>query len=147
MGFNVNEVYQGSSDHLKSEDIGNDFITYVANRTRDDRIQGNRYPVTYNGLKTAWRRSRSKSDVKDFRFHDMRHTAATRLLRATGNLRLAQRLLGHSDIQTTTKYAHVTNDDLRDGLDKVDGLAARNGTKNGTNTTTKGVTSGNIKEN
>lgn len=29
MGFNVNEVYQGSSDHLKSEDIGNDFITYT----------------------------------------------------------------------------------------------------------------------
>lgn len=52
-------------------------FTYVASRTRDDRIQGNRYPVTYNGLKTAWRRSRGKSGVKDFRFHDMRHTAAT----------------------------------------------------------------------
>lgn len=58
----------------------------------------------------------SKAGVIDYRFHDNRHTAVTRLLRATGNLRLVQRLLGHSNIETTTKYAHVTDGDLAAGM-------------------------------
>ena len=94
-------------------------FTYVAQKTRDGRVRGTRYPITDAGFKTAWRRRVEDGDNKivDFRFHDTRHTAATRLVRATGNLRLAQRLLGHTDIATTTKYAHVTHEDLRAGLE------------------------------
>ena len=39
-----------------------------------------------------------------YRFHDNRHTAATRLLRATGDLRATQLMLGHSRPETTAKY-------------------------------------------
>jgi len=53
--------------------------------------------------------------VENFRFHDTRHTAATRVLRAS-NLKVAQRLLGHADIATTTKYAHALDDDIRAAL-------------------------------
>lgn len=96
-------------------------FTYVASRTvrRKKLIKGVRYPVTYEGLKTAWRRHVSKAKVEDFRFHDLRHTTGTRLLRATGNLKLTQKLLRHEDIQTTTKYAHANNDDLRAAMEKV----------------------------
>lgn len=48
----------------------------------------------------------ARSGVKDFRFHDTRHTAATRVLRES-NLRVVQTLLGHSDVKTTTKYPHA----------------------------------------
>ena len=44
-------------------------------------------------------------------------------MRATGNIKLAQRLLGHEDIATTARYAHVTGDDL---------LAAMNATHSAT---------------
>ncbi|MBY5837123.1 tyrosine-type recombinase/integrase [Rhizobium leguminosarum] len=54
--------------------------------------------------------------VTNFRFHDTRHTAATRVLRKS-NLRVAQRLLGHADIATTAKYTHALDDDLRDALE------------------------------
>ncbi|MXQ12539.1 tyrosine-type recombinase/integrase [Microvirga makkahensis] len=49
------------------------------------------------GQKTAWRRTLAKEEtgVTAFRFHDSRHTAATRLLRSSGHLRLVQRLLRH----------------------------------------------------
>ena len=120
-------------------------FTYVAKAARDGRARGKRYPVTYNGLKTQWRRCRAKTNVIDFRFHDTRHTAATRLLRATGNLRLAQSLLGHSDISTTTKYAHVTKEDLRDALDTVHGTPgeAKNCTENGTKPLSVALSHGN----
>lgn len=91
-------------------------FTYVAKKTRDGRVRGKRYPVTYSGFTSAWRRY-VKGKLSDFRFHDTRHTAATRLVRATGNIKLAQRLLGHTEIATTGRYAHVTHDDLREGLE------------------------------
>lgn len=69
------------------------------------------------GLKTMMRRAIDRSGIVDFHFHDLRHTCATRLLRRTGNLRLVKELLGHSSIETTLRYAHVTDDDLRDALD------------------------------
>lgn len=51
--------------------------------------------------------------------HGARHHAGTRTLRQTGNLRLAQRLLGHATIQSTVRYAHASEDDLRAALDGI----------------------------
>ena len=99
-------------------------FTYVAKSAR--RIQntdrfteaGERYPITLEGLKTAWKRfGPSKAGITDFRLHDLRHTAATRLLRQTGNLKHVQKLLGHSDLATSGRYGHVTDDDLRDAME------------------------------
>lgn len=92
-------------------------FTYQAKRVAKDRVRKAHYPITMEGFKTEWRRTKDSAKVADFRFHDTRHTAATRLVRATGNIKLAQRLLGHTDIKTTTRYAHVTHDDLRAGME------------------------------
>ena len=46
------------------------------------------------------------------RFHDFRHDFGTKLLRATGNLKLVQRALNHANIKTTTRYAHVLDDQV-----------------------------------
>lgn len=93
-------------------------FTYVCQRGSKARTKGTRYPVSYEGMKTAWRRKRILAGVEDMRWHDHRHTVASRLVRRTGNLKAAQKLLGHSDIGTTAKfYAHVDMDDLRDLLE------------------------------
>lgn len=68
-------------------------------------------------MPTAFRKALLEAGIVDFRFHDLRHTFATRLLRKTQNIKLVSKLLGHSNIETTTKYAHVLMDDLRDALD------------------------------
>lgn len=99
-------------------------FTYVAARTvtmQDGRklIKGERYPVTKEGVKTAFRRGIAKSGVKNFHFHDLRHTAATRSLSAGKNLAAVQQLLGHSDIATTMIYAHVLTGDMKALLDAV----------------------------
>ncbi|MBY0299841.1 MAG: site-specific integrase [Methylobacterium sp.] len=86
-------------------------FTYEVERGRRDRRKGERRPITYQGLKTVFTRQ-VKAALPDYRFHDNRHTAATRILRASGNLRVAQALLRHSSITTTTKYAHVMQDDV-----------------------------------
>lgn len=95
-------------------------FTFVAKRTlrKPGYVRGERYPLTESGLKSAMRRAVSDAGVENFRFHDTRHTAATRILRAS-NLRVAQKLLGHTDIKTTTKYAHAMIEDVRSAMDAM----------------------------
>lgn len=99
-------------------------FTYVAQRSRIDPkskrrfIKGARYPITYWGWGTRWARDREKAGLDGVRLHDLRHTSATRLLRATGNLKAAQQLLGHSTIRTTsTFYAHALIDDVAEAME------------------------------
>jgi integrase len=94
-------------------------FTYVAQQTRKRRVKGERYPLTRNGTHTRWRRLRATAGVVGFRFHDFRHDLATKLLRETGNLKLEQRTLNHSNIKTTTRYAHVLDDEVAEGLERV----------------------------
>lgn len=94
-------------------------FTYARRRVRGLHKRGDRSPITYEGMKTAWRRAIASTDIEDFRFHDNRHTAATRLMRSGANLKSVQKLLRHEDIATTTKYAHITMDDLRDAMEKA----------------------------
>lgn len=52
-------------------------------------------------------------------FHTLRHTAATWILKKTNNLKLTQQILGHSNIKTTLKYAHVLDSEKRKALESV----------------------------
>jgi site-specific recombinase XerD len=56
-------------------------------------------------------REQARLDVK-VTPHSLRHRFATDLLRASGNVRVAQKLLGHKDIRTTERYLHPDLDDL-----------------------------------
>lgn len=48
--------------------------------------------------------------------HTLRHTFATDLYKSTKDLRLVQKALGHANIQTTTIYTHIIDDDLENAL-------------------------------
>jgi site-specific recombinase XerD len=80
--------------------------------------------MTKNRLKSEFQRARKAAGIpttfedyeRGYRWHDNRHTGATRFLRKTGNLKLTQHLLGHRRIETTAKYAHAGIEDLRAAL-------------------------------
>lgn len=93
-------------------------FTYLVQRA-DHAPRGKRLPIEREGLKSIFERAVKKAGVEDFSFHDLRHTCATRLLRKKGNMRLVKELLGHEDMNTTMKYAHVTTDDLRNAMDET----------------------------
>jgi integrase len=88
-------------------------LTYV------DQLTEKRQKIIPNGggLDVDWRKALADAGIPDFRFHDLRHTFATRLLRKTGNLKLVSRLLGHTTVETTTRYAHVLDGDLQNAMD------------------------------
>lgn len=100
-------------------------FTYVCDRNRYDperkeqQRKGERYPFSRDGWRRAWQAALNAAKIGDFRFHDLRHTAGTRTLRATGNLKLVQKMLGHQDIKTTLRYTIADVDDIRAGMDAV----------------------------
>jgi integrase len=94
-------------------------FTYLAARTCRERVKGRRYPITYSGVKTAWRRLRKRAGVHGFRFHDFRHDHATKLLRESRNLKLVQKALNHRNIKTTLRYAHVLDEEIAEAMERV----------------------------
>jgi integrase len=94
-------------------------FTYVAVRTHRGWIKDRRYPITLAGLRAHWHRLRKVAGVTSFRFHDFRHDFATKALRETGNLKLVQRMLNHSDIRHTLRYAHVLDSEVAEGFERV----------------------------
>jgi integrase len=61
-----------------------------------------------------------KARVEDCRFHDLRHTFATRIVQAGKDLYKVQRLLGHKSPSMTQRYAHHYPESLRDAVEVLD---------------------------
>lgn len=83
-----------------------------------DEMTGKRRKINQGGgsVHRSFHLATVAAGIEDFRFHDLRHTFATRMLRGTRNLKVVQKLLGHSSVETTTRYAHVLDEDLRDAM-------------------------------
>ncbi|MGK7344286.1 MAG: tyrosine-type recombinase/integrase [Candidatus Nitrospinota bacterium M3_3B_026] len=73
-------------------------------------------------LQRDFKKAVRKAGVEKFRFHDLRHTFATRLVRAGVDLYSVAKLLGHKDIRMTQRYAHHCIESLRPGVEILDGL-------------------------
>ena len=78
-------------------------------------------------LKRAFIAAVEAAKIEDFRFHDLRHTFATRLVQKGVDLYKVSKLLGHSDVSTTQRYAHHYPESLRDGVEILDSLNVRRG--------------------
>ena len=61
-------------------------------------------------LTKAWADIRVRAGIKDVRIHDLRHTSASLMLSAGVPLDIVGRVLGHTQAQTTLRYAHLTDE-------------------------------------
>lgn len=72
-----------------------------------------RTKTSVKDAKTLWHNICKKANIKNARIHDLRHTFASLLLANGVDLKTIGRLIGHSDIRSTQRYAHLTNEALR----------------------------------
>jgi len=80
--------------------------------------KGNELKVRFLGREFC--EARDRAGIPDFRFHDLRHTFATRLVQRGIDLYKVQRLLGHKTNHMTQRYAHHSPESLRDGVKVLD---------------------------
>ncbi len=70
-----------------------------------------------SNLRRAFDSALEKAKISDFKFHDLRHTFATRLAQKGIDIYKIAKLLGHKDIRMTQRYAHHCPESLRDGVE------------------------------
>ena len=74
----------------------------------------------YKDVKRSFNTALKKAGIGDFRFHDLRHTFASRLIMRRASLKAVQELLGHKDIKMTMRYAHLADDFKKDAVELLD---------------------------
>lgn len=75
--------------------------------TSDHYVFANREGDRFEDVKSAWLKLLKRAQVIGFRWHDMRHDFASKLVMAGVPLNTVRELLGHGDIKTTLCYAHL----------------------------------------
>jgi integrase len=64
-------------------------------------------------LQHPWQRIRAQAGLPNVRIHDLRHTYASNAVSSGKPIQMVGRLLGHSQLQTTMRYAHLADDPVR----------------------------------
>ncbi len=90
--------------------IKTDLVFYSSSHTRLDA----------RNVRRDFQEALKKARIEDFRFHDLRHTFATRLVQNGVDIYKVQTLLGHKTPSVTQRYAHHYPESLRDGVDMLD---------------------------
>jgi integrase len=119
---------------IKAADVGADTITIRAGNTKTLKtrivpiipalrpwLKYLPLKVNFEGLKTGFRRAREAAGMAEIHFHDLRHSCATILLASGADLYTVAKVLGHSTIKMTERYAHHQIDAQRSALDKAFG--------------------------
>jgi integrase len=102
------KIKSGAADYVFLDDKGNQIKT----------------------IRTAYEAACKRAGLKGLRFHDLRHTAATRMVESGANIVSISKILGHSDIKTTMRYARP-EDSLKEALESLSNFG-----QNATNITT-----------
>ncbi|MFN3265107.1 MAG: tyrosine-type recombinase/integrase, partial [Aquificaceae bacterium] len=76
-------------------------------------------PYGRQGYRRAFKNACKKAGLQDFRFHDLRHTFASWVAMKTKDIYLVQRLLNHQKIDTTKRYAHLTQEYMVNALEEI----------------------------
>lgn len=81
-------------------------------RSVDPALRHRVFPITYDALKSAFRRVREKAGTRHFRWHDLRHIAATEALARLGDIAFVAVVTGHRDWKSLKRYTHPTAKDV-----------------------------------
>jgi integrase len=126
---------RGEIFKIRAEHIGGDTIMLPASHTKTNKMRVipiipalrpwlHHFPLTMtvDGVKSAWRRGRVAAGMEHVNFHDLRHSCASIMLGLGVDLYTISKVLGHSNVATTQRYAHLQVDAQRAALEKLGGL-------------------------
>jgi integrase len=113
--WRIPDTKSGYARHLPLNDGAMAVLHQMQGVSRSQYIFGN--PKTgkaYVHIWYAWNTARKKAGLPDVRMHDLRHTFASLLINNGRSIYEVQKLLGHTQIKTTQRYAHLTQETLLD---------------------------------
>ena len=110
--------------------LGPEARTILAGLSREDDnpwVISGRLPGSHiTDLQKPWRRIRARAGLEDVRIHDLRHSYASRALALGESLTMIGKLLGHTQVQTTARYAHLARDSIQTAAARITGSIGGN---------------------
>jgi integrase len=89
---------------------------------RQGRVFARRDGGAWGQVRTAFATALKRGGIEAFRFHDLRHTAASHMVMRGASLKDVQEVLGHADFKMTLRYAHLSPAHLRSAVERLEGL-------------------------
>ena len=105
----------GRVRHVPLNDEARDVLTRWKRQTGDLKSV---FPIA--DVKTAWAGLLVVAGISNFRFHDLRHHFASRLVMKSVDLNCVRELLGHADLKMTLRYTHLAPDHLASAVAVLD---------------------------
>jgi integrase len=97
----------------------NDEALSLLRRWREQRPYEPRVFAVATNYKNGWKALLKRAGITNFRWHDMRHHFASRLVQRGVPLNTVRDLLGHSTVQMSLRYAHLAPDQRREAVAKL----------------------------
>ena len=92
-------------EHAKLKKLHCEYVFPSKKTTKDAKGKVIYQPID---IRTAWENALTKAKIDDFRFHDLRHSAASYLAMNGASLAEIAEVLGHKTLQMVKRYAHMT---------------------------------------
>ena len=120
-------IRQGKTGHSKSIPLTPTAMEILKGRAGVRHLHSNLVFPSANGtrlsnrnLERAFTNALKKAKIENLRFHDLRHTFASRLVMAGKDLYVIQRLLGHREPRMVQRYVHHSIESLRSGIEALE---------------------------
>lgn len=111
--WTIRENKSGKTRHVPLSDLAIDTLIQVERIPGCDYIFPNpKTLMPYNNLFHTWKKIREAAGIPDVRIHDLRHSYASFLVNNGMPIYDVSDILGHSNVATTKRYAHLSNEKL-----------------------------------
>ena len=117
--FNIIEILKSKSGKSRKIPLSNKLKEELIKIPRDSEYifinKNTKEP--YKDIKNSFHTALKKAHIENFRFHDLRHTVATRIIANGQPIPVAQARLGHARIETTMRYNHIIPTQTKQAID------------------------------
>ena len=116
---------QTKNDEIRSIPLAKGALEMLRDHSKIRRIDTTKvFPSKSNPkqsilLERPWRTALKNAQIEDFRWHDLRHSAASYLAMSGVSLLSIAEILGHKTLQMVKRYSHLSQDHLRDEINKM----------------------------
>lgn len=110
----------GQTRHIPLNAEALDILKHWRQQTStEDLVFPNKSGQRFSNVKKAWYNLLTMANIKKFRWHDMRHHFASKLVMKGVDLNTVRELLGHTDIKMTLRYAHLAPEHKAAAVEKL----------------------------